>query len=279
MNGKMRNLNCMQKFFKALWLILQKPWLLNKIINDNNQWKKYVARKYKLEKGFPVGDIIDITGHFDETIKPYAFLEGGSLITDIALLRVLAKNIKSCKYFEIGTWRGESVANVAEVAGSCCTLNLPYTEIKDAGYSDEYACQYGVLSKKIDNIIHLKGNSLNFDFAGLNEKFDLIFIDGDHHYEMVRNDSQKVFRHLVHDDSVVVWHDYAFNPETIRYEVMAGILDGTSPQVHNNLYHVSNTLCAIYTRKPLKSRPFESPARLNKIFDVNIKSSVYPDNS
>ena len=71
------------------------------------------------------------------------------------------------------------------------------------------------------------------DFEALNKKFDLIFIDGDHHYEMVRNDTAKVFQSLFHSGSTVVWHDYAFNPEKIRFEVLAGILDGCPTEFHH----------------------------------------------
>jgi hypothetical protein len=80
----------------------------------------------------------------------------------------------------------------------------------------------------------------------LNKKFDLVFIDGDHHYEMVKNDTEKVLRYLAHERTIVVWHDYARNPETVRWEVLAGILSGCQPGLHQNIYHVAHTLCAVY---------------------------------
>lgn len=265
-------MNKFQKLLKALSLIVRKPWLLNNVLNDSSEWKGYVRKHYNMEKGFPVVDIVDLFGDIDELISPYSFLDGGSLLTDLTLLRGLARGFDNCSYFEIGTWRGESVANVAAVAAECFTLNLSQLEIRDSGYSEDYINQYGLLSKQFDNIVHLRGNSVDYDYRSLNKKFDLIFIDGDHHYDMVKNDSNKVFTYLTHEDSIVVWHDYARNPETIRYEVMAGILDGTPKQFHNNLYFVSNTLCAIYTRKPLKSKKFVSPVHPNKYFDVHLRS-------
>jgi len=266
-------MNKLAKLLKALSLIATRPWLLNNVLNDSGEWEKYVGKKYGMDKGFPEVDICDVLGgEMDDLISPYSFLDGGSLPTDLALLRGLAKGIANCRYFEIGTWRGESVANVAMIADECYTLNLSQLEIREAGYSEEYIRQYGVLSRQFDNIVHLRGNSVDYDYPGLNQKFDLIFIDGDHHYEMVKNDSIKVFTHLVHEDSIVVWHDYARNPETIRYEVMAGILDGTPRQYHNNLYFVSNTLCAVFTKKEWPSRSFSSPAYINKVFNVHLRS-------
>ena len=261
-----------KKFFKAIILILLKPWLLNNVLNDTSEWRKYILNKYKKPDGFPVVDIVDILGDIDETIDPYAFLDGGSLPTDLVLLKNLVRSIEGCSYFEIGTWRGESIANIAPYAKECCTLNLSNKAMSDMGYSDDYIKQYGVLSRRFENIAHLRGNSLDFDFVGLNRTFDLIFIDGDHHYDMVRNDSHKVFTNLVHENTIVVWHDYARNPETIRYEVMAGILDGTPKQYHDKLYFVSNSLCAIYTKRPLKSKTFVTPVHPERVFEIRVKS-------
>jgi len=199
-----------------------------------------------MEKGFPVIMPRDLFGDFNETVSPFAFLDGGSLPTDLALLKKLARNIKDCSYFEIGTWRGESVANVATVAKECFTLDLSAAEMAALGKTDEYIRQHGIYSRTIPNITHMEGNTLNYNFAKLNRKFDLVFIDGDHHFEMVKNDTEKVFKHLVHDKTIVVWHDYASNPETVRYEVMAGILAGCPPQFHGNIFHIAHTLCAVY---------------------------------
>ena len=264
-------MNKLGKLGKALTTLIRKPYLLNNVINDNSEWQRYVLKEHKIQQPLPVVDIAELLDQKEITVKPYAFLDGGCLVTDLALLRALASRIDDCNYFEIGTWRGESVANVASVAKACYSLNLCQKDIKDQGYPDQYQKEYGALSKGYENIIHLRGDSRDYDFAGLNKKFDLVFIDGDHHYDMVRNDSQRVFSHFVHEETIVVWHDYAFNPETVRYEVFAGILDGIPESAHEHLYHVSNSLCAIYSKKPLKSREFTSPAHPDKIFDINIK--------
>lgn len=263
------------KLFKALKLIAGQPSLLNHIIDDNEVWKKYVVKKYGFENGLPVVELKDLFGDFEAEIPTFAFLDGGSLPTDIALLMNLAKQIKDCSYFEIGTWRGESVVNVAEVAKDCTTLNLPDEEMRSIGMSDAYIDQTAYFSKGKSNITHIRGNSLNHDFAGLNRKFDLIFIDGDHHYEMVKNDTQKVFAQLVHDDSVVVWHDYARNPETTRFEVFAGILDGLDPRHHQHLVHAGNTLSAVYTKKKIPTHPLQNPTIPDHRFRVRLEWEVH----
>jgi len=260
------------KLLEAIRHIIAKPYLLNHVLEDNSLWKEKVEKKYRLEQGFPLVQLQKLLPGFSEKLDVYAFLEGGSLPTDLALLKGLARKTANCNYFEIGTWRGESVANVADCAVQCYTLNLSKKELLSMGLSEQYANLHGFFSKNKSNIIHLEGNTLNFDFAGLNKKFDLIFIDGDHHYDLVKNDTEKIFKHLTHENSIIVWHDYAYNPEKIRYEVMMGILDGTPEKHRKNLYQVSNTLCAIYTNEQLTTETLLTHAIPSKKFSVSIES-------
>jgi predicted O-methyltransferase YrrM len=258
------------KTLKAVFEILKNPWLLNKVLDDDKVWDKYVKKKYSLNKGLPIIDISELSPNFSEKIEIYSFLDGGSLATDVALLQILSKKFGKCKYFEIGTWRGESVANVARFAEECYTLNLSTEELLQKGLSQKNTELQGFFSKGKENIIHLYGNSMNYNFESIGKKFDLIFIDGDHHYESVKNDTEKIFKYLTHEKSIIVWHDYALTPEKIRADVLAGILDGTPEQYRKNIYHVSNTLCAIFTREKFNTSELNLPTTPNKTFSINL---------
>jgi len=266
-------MNKLNKAIKAIIEILKNPVLLNNVLNDDSVWGNYNKKNYN-KIALPLVDINQFSTNFSETLNHFAFLDGGSLPTDIALLKILSKRFNTCKYFEIGTWRGESVVNVAEVASECYTLNLSKEEILALGLKESYADLHGFFSKGKKNITHLTGNSLTYDFAALNKKFDLIFIDGSHHYDDIKNDTEKIFKHLVHEQSIIVWHDYAYNPERVRPEVMAAILDGTPPEFRNNLYHVSNSMSAIFTREKLVTKDFISPSTPNKTFKITLESKV-----
>ena len=209
-------------------MLLKKPSLINLITESNDRWEAYLLKKHSKYTELPIIDIQEIIPNFNETLNTFSFLGGGSLPTDIVLLKALCAKIPNCSYFEIGTWRGESVVNVAEVTKECYTLNLSKKEILNLGLSKKYADLHGFFSREKENITHLFGDSLKYDFKSLNKKFDLIFIDGNHKYDYVKNDTQKVFKHLVKDNSIVIWHDYAYHPEKIRSEILAGILDGNS---------------------------------------------------
>ncbi len=261
-----------KKSLKAIGAILHNPWLLNRVLADDKVWEKYLCKKNYPEKGLPVAELDTLFPEFSEVLNTFAFLDGGSLPTDIALLKLLAKKYADCQYFEIGTWRGESVSNVADVASQCFTLSLSKKEMLEKGMDEKHADLHGLFSKGKENITHLEGNSLTFDFAGFNQKFDLIFIDGDHHYEMVKSDTENVFAHLVHDKSIVVWHDYAYNPEKIRPEVFAAIWEGTPHEKRKYLIHAANTMCAVYIPEVVKTHTLEAPVTPRVNFNLNIKS-------
>ena len=118
-------MNKLNKLTKAIGRIIRHPYLLNLVLQDEDSNKEDVIRKYGLKDGLPVIEINELFLDFEEVAKPYVYLSGATMPIDIALLRALAKRYAVKNYFEIGTWRGESVANLAEVAEHCVTFNLP----------------------------------------------------------------------------------------------------------------------------------------------------------
>ncbi len=271
----------LKKLAKVLYWVIKKPSLLNLILEDQHIWSSELKRNHPdFSKGLPVIDLLTLFPDFKEGISPYTFQEGSTLPTDIALLKGLAKSFENCSFFEIGTWRGETCANIASVAKECYTLNLSGDEMKAMGWPQAYIDLHGFFSKSIPSITHIEGNSRTFDFAGLNRRFDLVFIDGDHHYEMVKSDTERVFKHLVHDKTIVVWHDYGKSPESVRYEVLAGILDGTAPALHQSIFHISNTVCAVYLpSSTFPSNHIEWPSRPANVFKITLASERHPKNS
>lgn len=256
-----------KKAAQALKNIAGKPALLNLVLEEDAHHKRELNKKFPEMESLSQIKFSDLPQPFDGEVETF-LLEGSSLPTDLALLKTLAQGRNS--YFEIGTWRGESVWNVAKNIEDCTTFNLPKDEINQLGLPAKYAELHGFLSKRNPSIQHLTGNSKSFDFRSLGKKFDLIFIDGDHSYDMVKNDTAKVFESLIHENSVVVWHDYAHSPENIRYEVFRGILDGVPSKMHSQLFHVQNTLCAVFLRGEYQVSKFESPKTPEQLFTVKI---------
>ena len=265
-------MNKLNKFFKALGRIVKHPYLLNIVLQDENSNKEDVIQKYGLKDGLPLLEINELFPDFHEIAKPYAYLSGATMPIDIALMRALAKKYEVQDYFEIGTWRGESVANLANVVQHCVTFNLPKEDIIKLTNNQLYADLHSFFSKDLPNVEQLYGDSQTFDFAPHFGKYDMVFVDGDHHYESVKKDTETAFKLLKGDCSIIVWHDYGLDPETIRWDVMGAILDGTPAEKRKHIYHVSNTLCAVYLPDDFTTHklvPYETP---KKYFEIDIKT-------
>lgn len=260
--------NALLKTIKTLFI---HPSSIFLVLSDQTPYRKYLKKKYGIEQLKTV-DINTFLTERKGGIENYTFLDGSSLITDLVLLRSIAHSLPNCEYLEIGTWRGESIINVAKEAKHCTSINLSPDDIVKLGYDKQYADLHNCLIKNATNITQVYANSLSFDFHTLNKKFDLIFVDGDHNYESVKSDSAKVFELLRNDDSMIVWHDSGFNPETPRHSVIAGILDGMPIETHANIYHVSNSICAIYTMKQVVAAYQSKYIKPNKTFNVSIEN-------
>lgn len=263
-------MNKAAKLLKALWAIIRQPSLLNNILNTDEGFRSKVEK----QSGFtslPVVDIRTFLGD-GEKVEPYSFLDGTSSLLDLALLKSLARKFENCSYLEIGTWRGESVANVAAVAKECITVNLPDETLLAMGKPKEYVGAHRFFSASLPNVKHVQADSSAFDFNSLQKKFDLIFVDGDHHANMVSGDTSKIFPLLRDEKSMIVWHDYAYSPGVPRYEVLYGILNGLPKHEWGNLYSVSHTMCAIYSRSKLKSSKLVPNEKPSLSFAINILS-------
>ncbi|WP_400193331.1 class I SAM-dependent methyltransferase [Hymenobacter sp. B81] len=263
------------KTLRALGSLVRNPWLLNHVLAaDEADWqtraRQHAPRWQLNEYGLPETPLTELLPPGGDAVQPFAFGGGGSLPTDLLLLRALARRQPRCRYFEIGTWRGESAAAVAAVAASVHTLNLSAAEMHGLGLSQPYIDLHGHFSRPLPNVTHLHGNSAQFDFAGLGP-FDVVFIDGDHRYEAVRRDTERVFAELLHPQSVVVWHDASRQPGQPRWEVLAGLLDGLPAAAGGHLYAVRNTLCALYSPLPLPSAAHQPFAVPDPAFRVHVQ--------
>jgi predicted O-methyltransferase YrrM len=258
--------------FQLINLLISKPSVVLKSLYHTvrkERFKDKAISEFGKANGLPMVDLNDLFDHPNGTVSPIAFLNGSSKPTDFLLLRKFAQQFRG-HYLEIGTWRGESLAVVADACTHCTSVSLGEKELRQLGLGEKHLAVQNFFSKDIPNVLYIKANSLTFDFHSLNQKFDLIFVDGDHSFEGVRSDTRKVFELLKNEDSIIVWHDYASEFEMVNWEVLLGILEGSPKEAHSKIYHVANSLCAIYTNKKLKAYPSDFPNKPNKKFSLSI---------
>ena len=233
--------------------------------------KAVVAEKFDFLDGLPAVELLELFPSIDEVVEPYSALEGGSTVLDIALLRSLARRYSNCRFLEVGTWRGETVANLAQIAETCVSISLSDQSLQDLNLQNEIPI-HRFFSHSLSNVTNFQADSQAFDFSQLHKNFDLIFVDADHSQEAVRIDTGNALPALFSQaQGTIVWHDYGFTEETINWEVFAGILEGLPSAAHKHLMHVTNTCCAIYAPWCTLSRgPMEYPKVPRSVFKVRV---------
>jgi len=128
----------------------------------------------------------------------------------------IAKCSGAKRIFEFGTYRGQTTCGLAAVCkdAQVYTLNLPPED--DPRYAP-FIGMYIARSPDRDRITQIFADSRTFDTAPYRESMNYIFIDGDHSYEGVKNDTEKALQ-LLKPGGVIVWHDYAAkSPGVLKY--------------------------------------------------------------
>lgn len=258
-------------FLKTVLLLLKKPYLLHLISSSDFVFKEKFVLKYPMFKfGFPIISYQNIVEN-NTQISPFAYMHGGSLPTDLALLQSICKWYHNPLYFEIGTWRGESAVACAKFCKQVYTLNLSDKQMRKAKWTDDLIAQQRFYSQNNNNITHLEGDAFEFDFTEFNRKVDVVFIDGDHTYKGVLNDTKKCIELLKNEHSTIVWHDAIHESGKPRYEVILAILDALPVSMHSQLFFVKNTKCAICTNKKINFKPNNGLIELPEIsYDVTL---------
>ena len=142
----MTNLQRLITISKIVIKLAKFPASIFLILKDETEHKSYLQKKYGKTQ-FPTVDINQFFVDGRAEINHYTFLDGSSLATDLALLKSIAASYPGCEYMEIGTWRGESILNVADTGAHCTSVNLSPEDIIAMGLDEKYAHLHGCLIK------------------------------------------------------------------------------------------------------------------------------------
>lgn len=264
--------------FRFLALLLKHPsWFLKNLYNYTNDAgsKDHVTRVHGMEHGLPTVDLLELLPSLNDTIDHYSFLDGTSRPTDLLLLRGLAKKLNAKRYVEFGTWRGESLANVAPLVEEAVAITFSQAEMRAQGFPEGAVRAARCFSSGLPNVRVHEHNTQTFDFTALVGQCDLVFIDADHEWKGVSIDTANAFTLLRDDRSIIVWHDYGKDYETVNWQVLRGILDGAPSDEHRKrIHHVSNTLCAVYIPEQVHSSRVEKYVP-NKAFSMNVEARSF----
>ncbi|MBA3961640.1 MAG: class I SAM-dependent methyltransferase [Chthoniobacterales bacterium] len=148
-------------------------------------------------------------------------VEGGNVsILELMVITQLAQRADPPIAFEIGTFDGRTTLNIAanlKADGNVYTLDLPRTGLGETQFELAPGEEAFVDKKESGarfaetnyarRITQLFGDSATFDFSPYQGKAGLIFVDGSHAFDYVRQDSVSALR-LAAENAVILWHDY-----------------------------------------------------------------------
>jgi len=149
-------------------------------------------------------------------------------------LAALSCLVEAKRVFEFGTYKGVSTSQLAlnvGVDGMVFTLDLPedhpaYSLPIPKPEERQIASEggKGILIPRdlLDRVTFLRHDSHTFDESPYTGTMDLVFVDGAHSYEYVKNDSEKGWR-MLRRGGVIAWHDVvASHRDVVRYVKSCG---------------------------------------------------------
>ena len=181
------------------------------------------------------------------------------IVLESMVLIALVKFFQPRVYFEIGTYLGYEILNIAVNTSDTTKLftldfdktsfqkanQIPHDrELTLAHFDNEtnLAFMNSVYEKKITQLF---GDSTQFDFTPFEQKVDFIYIDGGHDYHTVKSDTHNALKMLTQKDpGCITWHDFANPPLPDVKKFLEEFA-----QTHT-LYHVEKTFLCFYLHHP-----------------------------
>lgn len=148
----------------------------------------------------PIGAINELTGHANKV--------------DMLYVCAIARYIHARRIFEFGTYQGRTTYHLTmavDEGAHVTTLNLP------PDHDPRYGPYIGAYFKGTNRekfIRQVFADSKTLDVSSYKNLFDFVFVDADHSYEGVKNDTLKAFE-LIRQGGVIMWHDYAPKSEEL----------------------------------------------------------------
>lgn len=176
--------------------------------------------------------------------KELTFIPGGSQVLDYMFLKQIAIKSGSREYLEIGTYIGESINILTDCCEKLYSVTLPIECAKK--YYDEQFKMRNYVGRLVNHekVTTYYTDSSQFDFSKHADTVDLYFIDGDHRYEAVYNDTKNIFLNKK-ENAIVVWHDFKYTDTRYKAGVVNAVHDVLG-DAFDNVYVTDNNACGIY---------------------------------
>ena len=174
---------------------------------------------------------------------------------ELVAISSLVTYYKPLRIFEIGTFMGKTTYHLAANSpdqAQVFTLDLPQENFAETVAQNPYDMKLLHEGKRQEVGYYFKNTPLNskvtqifcdsrsFDETPYAGSMDMIFVDADHSYPSVINDTKKALRMLKKNESgkVILWHDLRQQSDVER-----GILELCD---RDKIRHIKDTMLGIY---------------------------------
>ena len=218
-------------FLRSLcWIALRKPSDLSHVFGVANSVAKDIENPIADTRSFPHIDFAEIAGgSIRLSFQTFPGIGASISLIEAAALSSLIHKINAKRIFEFGTYKGVSTTQLALSLphdGMVFTLDLPedhpaYSLAIPNVAEQQIAAEKGkgilIPHDLGGKVTFLRADSAKFDTTPYRESMDLIFVDGAHSYEYVKNDTVKGLE-MLRPGGLVAWHDCTpSHPSVVRY--------------------------------------------------------------
>ena len=179
---------------------------------------------------FPSLDYADITGASSRFVMQTFPGIGASIsMLEGAALAAFIQKLGAKRIFEFGTYKGVSTTQLAlnlPDDGMVYTLDLPqdhpaYSLAIPKSEERQIAAETGkgilIPQELRHKVTFLRSDSAKFDTTPYQGMMDLVFVDGAHSYEYVKNDTDKGLE-MLRPGGIIAWHDCTpSHPDVVKY--------------------------------------------------------------
>ncbi len=180
------------RLLRTIWRLTGRRRKVDQLFTGFLTYRKYL----------PECDAAEVIPRFTETeikIRQCPMGTWSTPLIDVAVLLKTALGFQSKRILELGSYRGDTARLLAENTGED-------TRVCAVDIDDKHGAAYRDLP--IAKKILRKTGRISPALFGAAEKFDLIFVDADHDFRSVMNDTKVAFSVLA-GQGVILWHDYA----------------------------------------------------------------------
>jgi predicted O-methyltransferase YrrM len=153
----------------------------------------------------PLGVIDDESGHANHAEMSYV---------------IAASKLRGPRrIFEFGTFIGRTALHLARINPDAEVWTLDLPRVANPWRFADRVGTYFANAPEAGRIHFLRRDARTFDTTPYRSSMDFIWVDGDHSYEGVKNDTEKAFEMLA-PGGAIFWHDFGpDSPELARYFV------------------------------------------------------------